>query len=96
MEEAGRAYVEAGRVDFARWVHSARRTSHRVAALLSDDLMATIEVLRRTERDLAGLDGPALVRSSDTVSDLLTFWASKAAMHVRKHTGLLQDPSALP
>lgn len=96
MEEAGRAYVDAGRVDFARWVHGARRTAHRVAGLLSDDLVAAVDVLRRTERDLGAMEGPALVRSSEVVADLVAFWASKAAMHIRRHAGMLPDPNAAP
>ncbi|MEM9071871.1 MAG: tetratricopeptide repeat protein [Myxococcota bacterium] len=89
MEESASLYVEAGRVDFPRWARAAQRTANRIAALLADDLAACVDVLRRTERDLSAMNGATLVTESTVVSDLVTFWASKAAMHVRKHAGLL-------
>ncbi len=89
MEEAAEEYVSAGRIDFPRWTHGLHRTSHRVAALLCDDLPAACAVLRRTERELQGLEGAALVEGSPVVKDLLAFWVSKPAMQVRQHAGLL-------
>ena len=89
LEEAARAYIAAPRVDFTRWARAALRTANRAAALLSDDLLGTIEVLRRTERDLAALKGVGLVRESEVVRDLITFWPSAAAMHLRHHTGII-------
>ncbi len=89
LEEAARAYIDAPRVDFTRWARAAVRTANRAAALLSDDLLGTIEVLRRTERDLAALKGSGLVRESEVVRDLVKFWPSAAAMHLRHHTGII-------
>ncbi|MAT29017.1 MAG: hypothetical protein CMN29_29340 [Sandaracinus sp.] len=89
MEEAARAYVEVGRVDFPRWTFGARRTAYRVAALLADDLWGVTEVLRRTEANMQNLEGAALLREAEPVADLVAFWASRAAMHVRQHAGLL-------
>lgn len=89
MEEAARAYVDAGRVDFSRWVRGAERTATRAASLVSDDLHGAIEVLRRTERDLSVSEGEELVRTSDVVRDLVVFWASKPGMHLRRHMGLI-------
>lgn len=90
MEEAARIYVDAGRVDFARWVRGAERTATRAASLVSDDLNGSVEVLRRTERDLSVSEGEELVRSSDVVRDLVVFWASKAGMHLRRHMGIIK------
>ncbi len=90
LEEAAGRYVEAPRLDFPRFCRTVRLTANRVGALLSDDLPGSIDVMRRTERDLAGLDGPALARASDQVADLLRFWMSNTAMQLRRHAGLLR------
>lgn len=89
LEETAARYVEAGRVDLDRWARAARRTATRVAALLSDDLAACVEVLRRTERELSALSGATLVHESEAIADLLAFWTSEAAMHLRQHSGLI-------
>ena len=88
VDEAARAYVAAGPVDFGRLSRGATRTAARVAALLSDDLVASVRALQRTERDIQGLAGPALLAGSPIVRDLLAFWASEPAMHLRRHAGL--------
>ncbi len=90
VDEAARGYVAAGNVDFARLSRGATRTAARVAALLTDDLAASVQALQRTERDIQGLSGPALVEGSAYVRDLLAFWASEPAMHLRRHAGLVQ------
>ncbi len=89
LEQAAAHYVEAGRLDFVRWARATRRTATRVAALLADDLPACVDVLRRTERELSPLSGASLIAQSDAVADLVTFWTSEAAMHLRRHAGLL-------
>ncbi len=89
MEEAANAYVDVGRVDFPRWERAARRTAIRVAGLLADDLKDCVDVLRRTERDTQSMTGSALIEHNEVIADLVAFWASKAAMHIRKHAGLL-------
>ncbi len=45
--------------------------------------------LQRTERDIQGLTGAALLEGSPIVRDLLAFWASEPAMHLRRHAGLV-------
>lgn len=89
MEEAAQAYVDAGRVDFPRWVRGAHRTAIRVAALLADDLNGSLEILRRIDREAPGATGAAWLAASDVARDLVVFWASKPAMHLRRHTGML-------
>jgi len=90
VDEAARQYVSGGQVNFARFCHGAQRTAVRIAALLSDDLDAAVQGLQRTERDIKGLGGPALLEGSPIVRDLLAFWASEPAMHLRRHAGLVQ------
>jgi len=85
---AGR-YVETPRLDFPRWSAAVGRVCQAVAALLSDDLVACVEVMQRSERELSGLEGPALVRSSSTVRDLLRFWVSDAGVKLRQQIGML-------
>ncbi|MBX3251378.1 MAG: hypothetical protein KF901_29645 [Myxococcales bacterium] len=92
MEEAAAAYIDAGRVDFPRWVRGAQRTATRVAALLADDLAASLSALRGFERDMVGT-GPALLEASDVARDLVVFWGSAPAMHLRRHAGLLGGAS---
>lgn len=89
LEESAARYVAAQKVDFPRWCRAVQLNSNRVAAVLADDLVAAVDMLRRTERELVGMDGVALARSSDSVSDLLAFWASDTAMRLRQHLGLL-------
>jgi hypothetical protein len=89
MEEAAQAYVDVGRVDFPRWVRGAHRTAIRIAALLADDLAGSLEVLRRIDREGPGTSGAAWIEASDVARDLVVFWASKPAMHLRRHAGLL-------
>lgn len=89
MEEAATRYVESDPVDFARWVEKVRRANHRLAALLTDDLAAAVDVVRKAERELAGLDGMSLARKSEVVADLLAFWISEPALQLRARAGLL-------
>ncbi|MEZ4248376.1 MAG: tetratricopeptide repeat protein [Polyangiales bacterium] len=89
MEDAAQAYVDAGRVDFPRWVRGAHRTALRVAALLADDLTGSLEAVRRFDRDASAGTGAAWIAGSELARDLVVFWASKPAMHVRRHVGLL-------
>lgn len=88
VDEAARHYVAAGQVNFGRFARAAQRTAVRIAALLSDDLGQSVQALQRTERDIAGLSGSALLEGSPIARDLLSFWASEPAMHLRRHAGL--------
>jgi len=88
VREAALAYANAPRVKFARWVQAAQRTATRVALLLSDDLGPLV-------RDVRSELGPenevesAVLASHPVYRDALSFWASPAAMHLRKHLGLV-------
>jgi hypothetical protein len=89
VEQMAARYVEAPRLDFTRWSAAVGRVCQAIAALLADDLVACVEVMQRSERELHGLEGPALVRSSSTIRDLLRFWVSDAGVKLRKQIGML-------
>jgi hypothetical protein len=89
VEAIAARYVEAPRLDFPRWSAAVGRVCQAVAALLADDLVACVEVMERSERELTGLEGPALIRSSSTLRDLLRFWVSDAGVKLRKQIGML-------
>jgi tetratricopeptide (TPR) repeat protein len=89
MEDAATAYTGAPRVNFVDWVARVRLTSARAAAILSDDLPASLELVRRMEGDLAGLQGVALAQGMRVVQDLLLFWVSDSAFALRRRLGML-------
>jgi len=88
LEEATPRYVQAPPIEFSTWCRSVQLGAVRAAALVADDLVATVEGLRKTERDLAHVDPRDLVRSP-LVADLVRFWASDAAIEQRRRAGLL-------
>lgn len=89
LEEAARAYVAAGERDFAAVTEAVHASAQRLALLVSDDLLASIDVLKRTERDIASLEGPRLV-AHPTVSRLVRFWISPEADALRQRMGLTE------
>ncbi len=93
VEVLAQAYVEAGPPDFHRWVADVNKISSRIAALLADDLLSCVEVLRASDRELSGLRGSELVQKSPEVADLLRFWVSEAAIVLRQRAGLLPSPN---
>jgi tetratricopeptide (TPR) repeat protein len=64
---------------FVQWAH---QTARRVALIVADDLIGSLDALRRT--DEIG-DGP----SSPIIADLLKVWVSKPAIDVRRRVGLV-------
>jgi hypothetical protein len=89
VEEAASLYLGAQRVDRVDWVRKARLTAARAALIVADDLVGPIDLVRRTEADLAGLQGEQLTLGMRMVQDLMRFWMSEPAMAVRKRAGLL-------
>src|SRR5678815_1836905 len=78
-EEAVHKYVNQDPPEFVKWTESRERLATRAAALLTDDLVATMESLART-RDTR--DSSVDLRD-DGVKDLLRFWVSEAAFRAR-------------
>ncbi|MCX4244327.1 tetratricopeptide repeat protein [Paraliomyxa miuraensis] len=69
-------------------VHWLHQTAGRLAALVADDLVGVVEVVRRTEK-LGSERGADLLARSPVVADLMRVWMSEAAMVVRRRVGLL-------
>jgi hypothetical protein len=61
----------------------------RAALLVSDDLPASVTLIRQTEGDLSGAQGAALAWGTRQASDLLSFWVSESALAVRRRLGML-------
>ncbi len=89
LEEAAEAYVAEPVTDFSAWSQAVRTTAARAALIVCDDLPAAVEVIRRTEGDLAGAQGELLARSSAMIADLMQFWVSEAAFAARRRLNLL-------
>lgn len=89
MEEAAHSYTQVPRTNFAEWAGKVRLTAARAALLVSDDLPASIELVRRMEGDLAGLQGVPLAQGMRLVQDLLRFWVSDSAFALRRRLGML-------
>lgn len=89
VEDVARAYAQAGPVDAQEFGRRVRLTAARAALLVSDDVVSTVQLLRRTEGDQAGLDGPRAEAGLRTVRDLLRVWVSDASIGVRRDIGLL-------
>ena len=88
FEEAMQQYY-AEPVDIAQWWPSAELTFARAAALLAGDLDACIAALRTVGALPGGDNGPALVKSSAIVADLLRFWMSEPALELRRLAGMV-------
>jgi tetratricopeptide (TPR) repeat protein len=89
LEEVAPLYLGSPQTDFEGWSNEVRRTAVRSAAILADDLPASITLLRRMEGDLAGLRGVALQQGMALMHDLLRFWVSDAAFAVRRRLGMM-------
>ncbi len=87
LEETAQAYVARPVPDVAAWFASVRLTAARVSLLICDDLPAAIDSVRRTEGDLAGVQGEALARSAALIDDLMRFWVSDSAFAARRRLG---------
>jgi tetratricopeptide (TPR) repeat protein len=89
LEEIAPRYVAAGSGDLPGIARSVSFGAARTAALLADDLSASVEALRRTERDYGNATVSELVSGAPLVSDLVRFWTSDIALDVRRRAGLL-------
>ena len=87
LDDLARSYVGASAIEFAQYVEAMMTSANRIALLVCDDLAAAVEVLRRNERDLAGLEGAALLRHP-IVARLVRFWVSPDAEALRERCGL--------
>jgi tetratricopeptide (TPR) repeat protein len=87
VEDLSRAYAGLGELDFAQVASAMHIAASRAALLVSDDLAAAIDVIRRTERDAQELEGARLV-SHPSVSRIVRFFCSQEACAIRRRMGL--------
>ena len=88
FEEAAIAYGPAPKPRLDDWLLRVRRTSTRAALVACGDSAAAISVLRRTDGDLSGLEGPLRERGMSVLSDALRFAVSDLALSVRRRIGV--------
>ena len=69
-------------------VHWLHQTTGRLAAIVSDDIINAVSVIRRTD-ELGKERGADLLSRSPTIDDLLRMWMSEPAMVVRRRIGLV-------
>jgi hypothetical protein len=89
VDEVATLYSGDPVTDSADWVRRIRLTASRAALVIADDLPGCIDFLRRTEADLAGIEGRELAQGLHTVKDLMRFWVSEAAFELRRRVGTL-------
>jgi hypothetical protein len=89
LDEVAPRYVALGSSDLPNLARSVSFGAARTAALLADDLPASVEALRRTERDYGSSTVLELAIGAPLVSDLLRFWTSDVALDIRRRAGLL-------
>jgi tetratricopeptide (TPR) repeat protein len=89
VDEVATLYSSDPVADVVEWVRRVRLTAARAAVVVADDLPGSVDMLRRTEGDLAGLEGRGLAQGMHMVKDLLRFWISEPAFALRRRLGTL-------
>jgi len=94
VEVAAAEYARAPQIDVASVVGWIEQTGRRVAMLVADDLLSSLEVLRRTEK-LGNARGLDFVRTSPMVADLMKVWIAGTTMQTRRDIHLVppKNPS---
>lgn len=87
LEEAAALYGPSPKPRLEDWLLRTRKTLARAALIVSDDVISTISILRRTEGDLARLEPAEIERGRAVLSDLLRFTVSDQAAAIRKRLG---------
>jgi hypothetical protein len=88
IEIAARAYAERPPLDFEEWRLAAKMTSARAAAVVCDDIVSAAELVRRTEGELSGAQGAALLAGRRLLGDMLGFWVSDGAFAMKRRLGM--------
>ncbi len=89
LEEVAPRYVAMPGSDLPNLARAVSLGAARTAALLADDLPASVEALRRTERDYGSSSVVELAAGAPLVADLIRFWTSDVALDIRRRAGLL-------
>jgi tetratricopeptide (TPR) repeat protein len=88
IEEAARAFAAAPPADIEEWRLGARMTSARAAAIVCDDIVSAADCIRRTEGELSGAQGDALLVVHRLLGDMLGFWVSDGAFAMKRRLGM--------
>jgi tetratricopeptide (TPR) repeat protein len=88
IEEAARAYANAPPLDVEEWRLGALMTSTRAATIVCDDIVSAAEFVRRTQGDLSGAKGDALLAGRRILGDMLGFWVSDGAFAMKRRLGM--------
>jgi hypothetical protein len=88
IELAAHELVAQPPADLTTWQAAVGQTAIRAAALIADDVVASIEAMRYIA-ELPDARGAALVQASGAVRDLMRFWISSRAAAVRVRTGMI-------
>jgi tetratricopeptide (TPR) repeat protein len=88
VEDAATEYVASQPIDFGLWAHHVDQTAARAGLLVTDNLIASLEMLRKSERD--ALQSAATMSFSPVVRDLILFWVSEQATTARRVTGVFR------
>ena len=88
LEAAAPEYARARQVDTMALIGWMEQTARRMAMMAADDLISTLEALRRTE-ELGTARGVGFVRSSPIIGDLMKVWVSGSAMNFRRKIRLI-------
>lgn len=83
LEDAAKQLLAHGPLDFIAWAEKVDRRLIQLATLVADDLVGSVDILRRLERELQHREGAELVRRSPPIADLVRFWVSADAMSLR-------------
>jgi hypothetical protein len=87
VETSAAEYAANPPGDLTRWHWAITQTAARAALLVTDELSSSIEALRHLT-DLSGSEGTRLVQASREVRDLMRFWVSDRAVHVRRRANV--------
>lgn len=83
LEELAPRYVAAPPPDFHQLVRGIQYGVARAALVVSDDLVQSVELLHRSEREYSDKI-PTLLATAPLVQDLVRFWTSDVAAAVRR------------
>jgi tetratricopeptide (TPR) repeat protein len=88
LEAVAQEFTRDRKVDIDSWAPTVGMSSIRAAALIANDLPASIAALKRAGDKING-EGEAMVEGSPVIADLLRFWPSKAAFACRRAAGVV-------
>lgn len=85
FEDAARRYVSAPVVDLTAFQREMRMSAYRASMIVADDVAPLVK-LEKGANELLGIPREEV---TPLIADLFLFWASEAAMDVRRQVGLV-------